>query len=36
MAESPRVQADRIKVAVLLVHGEDDHAVLAAQSKAMA
>ena len=36
MAESPRVQAERIKVPVLLVHGEDDYTVLADHSKAMA
>jgi dipeptidyl aminopeptidase/acylaminoacyl peptidase len=36
MAQSPRVQAERIKVPVLLVHGEDDFTVLAAHSKEMA
>ncbi len=36
IAESPLRQADRIKVPVLLVHGEDDYTVLARQSKDMA
>jgi dipeptidyl aminopeptidase/acylaminoacyl peptidase len=35
-AESPALHADRIKVPVLLVHGEDDYTVLVTQSKEMA
>jgi dipeptidyl aminopeptidase/acylaminoacyl peptidase len=35
-AESPALHADRIKVPVLLVHGEEDYTVLATQSKEMA
>ena len=34
--ESPLRHADRIKVPVLLVHGEDDYTVLATHSRAMA
>ncbi|HUL45939.1 MAG TPA: S9 family peptidase [Steroidobacteraceae bacterium] len=34
-AESPLQHVDRIRVPVLLVHGEDDYTVLAEQSKAM-
>ena len=34
-AESPLEHVDRIRVPVLLVHGEDDYTVLAEQSKAM-
>jgi dipeptidyl aminopeptidase/acylaminoacyl peptidase len=34
-AESPLRHVDRIRVPVLLVHGEDDFIVLAAHSKAM-
>lgn len=34
-AESPLMHVDRIRVPVLLVHGEDDYTVLAEQSKAM-
>jgi len=34
-AESPLAHVDRIRVPVLLVHGEDDYTVLAEQSKAM-
>ena len=35
-AESPALHADRIKVPVLLVHGEEDSTVLVSQSKEMA
>ena len=35
-AESPRLHADRIKVPVLLVHGEQDYTVPVEQSQAMA
>jgi dipeptidyl aminopeptidase/acylaminoacyl peptidase len=35
-AESPLEHADRIRVPVLLIHGEDDYTVLVGQSKAMA
>ncbi|HEX4618310.1 MAG TPA: prolyl oligopeptidase family serine peptidase, partial [Steroidobacteraceae bacterium] len=34
-AESPLAHVERIRVPVLLVHGEDDYTVLAEQSKAM-
>jgi dipeptidyl aminopeptidase/acylaminoacyl peptidase len=34
-AESPLQHVERIRVPVLLVHGEDDYTVLAEQSKAM-
>lgn len=35
-AESPLRQADRIRIPVLLIHGEDDYTVLARHSKEMA